>query len=246
MTQYSRQINPTKPPYVLPDTTKYLIDTVSGYVYGGRERPLSTITYKLNGNKSEMWYDTSQRIAVKVVDKWQGVIFGISTTFMQMAYYKYYKIEDTLSWLITGIDIIADGFGLVYAGGVEATSQEIKVIGAILNGKLYGDTTLLSVKHIKEYYPSTIRLYQNYPNPFNPSTTISFELLMRSNISLTICDVLGKEIYTLIDNEAFDTGKHEIVWKGLCQNGIMASSGLYFYRLIANQQTLTRSLILLK
>jgi flagellar hook assembly protein FlgD len=71
-------------------------------------------------------------------------------------------------------------------------------------------------------------------------------MIKPSNISLIIYDVLGREIYKLIDNEEFNTGEHNMVWDGTKENGNKAASGIYFYSLISEQQVLTRSMILLK
>lgn len=135
---------------------------------------------------------------------------------------------------------------LEYVGGGGDVFADYFIKGAVINGVLYGDTTLVSVKNTKKFIPSNIKLYQNYPNPFNSSTTISFELSERSQVTLIIYDVLGKEIVKLIDNKVYNAGVHETFWNGFQQSRNEASSGVYFYRLIVNQQTLSHTMILLK
>jgi len=61
-----------------------------------------------------------------------------------------------------------------------------------------------------------------------------------------IYDVLGREIYTLINNKEFNSGGYKIIWNGIKEGGNKATSGIYFYRLISDQQALTHSMILLK
>jgi len=241
VTQYSRHINPI----MYPDTTRYWIDTLNHYVYGRAINTDSTLIYKLNAQKGEKWIDTVNHIIVKVLDKWEDIIFSKQTTFMRIGYYLGGNIDDTLSWFAISENIRADGFGLIYSVGFESAG-EINLIGAVINGIYYGDTTLVSVKDNKNFLPLSIKLYQNYPNPFNPSTTISFELSERSNISLVIYDVLGREIYKLIDNKQISAGSHYAVWNGVHQNGNKAASGIYFYRLVTNRQSLSHSMILLK
>jgi hypothetical protein len=73
--------------------------------------------------------------------------------------------------------------------------------------------------------PGTFTLEQNYPNPFNPSTTVSFRLAATTNVTLTIYDVLGREITTII-NEVRNAGTHSVIW-----NAAGHASGVYFYRL---------------
>jgi hypothetical protein len=71
-------------------------------------------------------------------------------------------------------------------------------------------------------------LFQNYPNPFNPSTTISFDLPTRSQVTLKILNVLGQEVAALVDGEA-QAGRHQVLW-----NAAQNPSGVYFYRLTAH------------
>ncbi len=83
-------------------------------------------------------------------------------------------------------------------------------------------------------------LSQNYPNPFNPSTTIKFELPRASQVNLSVYDILGREVAVLA-NERRDAGVHEVKFDG---TGL--SSGVYFYRLTADDFLQTRKLLLLK
>jgi hypothetical protein len=248
ITQFGRAINPTTGTYFF-DTTKYRIDAVENCVYGG-EYGDSALIYKLNAKQGDKWivYDfgggSANNLAV-VKNKWVTTVLGKHTRAMDIWYYSASDTADTLTWLDAGTVIIADGFGIIFRTVAE-TAIEIFLIGSVINDTLYGDTTLVSLKSEKNFLPSNIILKQNYPNPFNPSTTISFELYEPSKISLIIYDVLGKEVYKLIDNKEFNSGVHKAVWNGLNKDGNMAASGINFYRLITNQHSLSRSMILLK
>jgi hypothetical protein len=83
-------------------------------------------------------------------------------------------------------------------------------------------------------------LEQNYPNPFNPTTSISYSLAERSDVTLKIYDVLGNEISTLI-NTTQEAGKHSINF-----DASKLSSGLYIYTLNAGNFTSSRKMMLLK
>jgi hypothetical protein len=83
-------------------------------------------------------------------------------------------------------------------------------------------------------------LNQNYPNPFNPSTTISFNLPVRSFVSLKVFDLIGREVATIVSEE-MQAGKYSRQW-----NALDLPSGIYFYRLQAGSFTETKKLILLK
>ena len=88
-------------------------------------------------------------------------------------------------------------------------------------------------------------LHQNYPNPFNPNTTITFTLSERSPTKLSIYNLEGKLIRTLI-NGTLDEGYKQATWNGSDSHGNLVSSGVYFYRLKAGNQTLTKKMVLLK
>lgn len=88
--------------------------------------------------------------------------------------------------------------------------------------------------------PKEYSLEQNYPNPFNPSTTISFSLPFKSSVNLTIYDILGKQVETLI-NEEMSAGKYVKTW-----NAGKYASGVYFYKLNAGKFTVTKKMLLIK
>ncbi|MEW6511437.1 MAG: FG-GAP-like repeat-containing protein [Bacteroidota bacterium] len=80
--------------------------------------------------------------------------------------------------------------------------------------------------------PTVYTLQQNYPNPFNPSTTIDYDLPAASNVTLTIYDILGREVATLV-NEMKGAGRYSMRWDGRTQHGLPVASGVYFYRIEA-------------
>jgi C1A family cysteine protease len=96
-----------------------------------------------------------------------------------------------------------------------------------------------------EALPGSYQLRQNYPNPFNPNTTIDYELPARSMVTLTVYDVLGRTINVLV-NRAMPAGRHSVQWTGRDYYGKPVSSGVYFYRLVADDHTQTRKMLLLK
>jgi len=88
--------------------------------------------------------------------------------------------------------------------------------------------------------PANFRLQQNYPNPFNPSTTIKYQIPELSFVTITVYDVLGNEIATLV-NEEKPAGSYEVEF-----NGSDLTSGIYFYTLIAWNYSNTKKLVILK
>lgn len=92
--------------------------------------------------------------------------------------------------------------------------------------------------------PWKLALSQNYPNPFNPMTTILFTLPEKTYVNVSIFTVDGKFIGVLID-KTLEGGLREITWDGKDAKGNRVSSGIYFYRLRAGRETLTKKLVLL-
>ncbi len=92
---------------------------------------------------------------------------------------------------------------------------------------------------------SAYRLNANYPNPFNPTTTLSFSIPSHELVSLTIYNMLGQEITTLV-NSTLDAGDHSYVWNGRDAAGNIVSSGVYFYTMKAGNYTSTQKMVFMK
>lgn len=93
--------------------------------------------------------------------------------------------------------------------------------------------------------PNRPELYANIPNPFNPNTIIRYSIPSNSNITLDVFDLRGRKVATLV-NEMKEHGVHSVTWNGRNQHGIPVSSGLYIYRLISDQNVLSRRMLLIK
>jgi len=88
-------------------------------------------------------------------------------------------------------------------------------------------------------------LAQNYPNPFNPATKIAFRLASEGEAVLSVFDVQGRLVKTL-HTGVLPAGEQQVIWHGDTEQGSEAPSGLYLYRLQTAEETLTRSMLLLK
>ncbi|OGU74945.1 MAG: hypothetical protein A3G43_14475 [Ignavibacteria bacterium RIFCSPLOWO2_12_FULL_56_21] len=111
---------------------------------------------------------------------------------------------------------------------------------AVYAAKLDTGGIVTSVGGDETQMPQSFQLEQNYPNPFNPSTIIRYSLSRGSFVSLKVLDILGRELRTLV-NEEQSTGGHELQF-----NAEGLSSGMYFYRLRAGNQTLTKKMLLVQ
>jgi photosystem II stability/assembly factor-like uncharacterized protein len=98
----------------------------------------------------------------------------------------------------------------------------------------------VGIKIVNIEVPLKHSLSQNYPNPFNPSTNIRYQIANNRYVRLSIYDILGKEIETLV-NEKQAPGTYEVTF-----NGAEYSSGVYFYKLTAVDYSETKKMILLK
>ncbi len=107
----------------------------------------------------------------------------------------------------------------------------VNVPGKDIDKKSASNTNVVN----NEYY-----LSQNYPNPFNPSTIISYSLPVSGQVTLSVFDVLGREIATLI-NEQKEAGTHNVVF-----DASNLAGGVYYYKIQSGNYTETRKLILLK
>lgn len=94
--------------------------------------------------------------------------------------------------------------------------------------------------------PMQIQLCQNFPNPFNPETTIPYQLTESSPVKLVIHNFLGQHVITLVDEQQA-AGYHTAAWNGNDTNGKPMASGIYFYQLATNiNSILTKKFILTK
>ncbi|HAY35015.1 MAG TPA: aryl-sulfate sulfotransferase [Ignavibacteria bacterium] len=105
---------------------------------------------------------------------------------------------------------------------------------------------LVGISNTNSAIPENYSLEQNYPNPFNPVTTIRYSVPKSSIVSLKIYDVLGNEIRTIVNEEKQNSGSHSAVWDGRTDNGMNAASGVYFYKLTADNYANTMKMILTK
>jgi hypothetical protein len=90
-----------------------------------------------------------------------------------------------------------------------------------------------------------LTLYQNTPNPFNPSTAIRYYLPVTCSVRLEIYDISGRRIAGLVNGEQ-EKGRYAVEWNGKDQHGNAAASGIYFCKLGAGKETVSRKMVLLR
>jgi len=125
-----------------------------------------------------------------------------------------------------------------YIGGNIAVSN-LRGIDDTLGVVVYDNFTLVGIEN-EAQIPSEFVLYQNYPNPFNPSTTIKFTIPKREYVNLTVYNLLGQKVKTLVSEEK-NKGSYEVVF-----NALNLPSGIYFYRIQAGSSVRTKKMMLVK
>jgi len=132
----------------------------------------------------------------------------------------------------------------IWVGG--KTALIVTLPGYLIAWDPYADAATdiedeISISNIPENYS----LSQNYPNPFNPSTVISYSIPKRSDVTISILNLLGRNLKTIV-NKNQPAGKHEINWDGTDQSGRAVASGVYFYQISSGDYTASKKMIMLK
>jgi len=116
-----------------------------------------------------------------------------------------------------------------------------------------GDTLTFEVQIVAQvisaktepFTPEEFSLHQNYPNPFNPVTTLRYDIPENSHVTITIYDMLGREVNTLI-NQTQDAGYRSVIWEATNNYGKTVSAGIYIYQIQAGEYISTKKMVLLK
>jgi len=96
-----------------------------------------------------------------------------------------------------------------------------------------------------ETTPVQFKLHQNFPNPFNPQTVISFELPITSTVEITIYNLMGQKLRTLISDEK-EAGSYHVSWDAKDDKGNLVSSGIYLYKMKAGDLVQTHKMLFIR
>ena len=191
--------------------------------------------------------DTTEYLLVDLIatrNDYKPVLYGnlVSATVSDTILWS--KMRSRITYKYESLDIVSEtytqGIGVTFAHrefDFGYSSSELK--GAVINGKLFGDTTVVSVKDdfIK---PIKFKLTQNYPNPFNPTTKINYSIPIYGLVILKVYDLLGREIETLVNEEKL-AGNYQVTF-----DAGHLSSGVYFYRLTSGSFSDIKKMILIR
>ena len=111
--------------------------------------------------------------------------------------------------------------------------------------RYYGPISVSSATGVAIELPTEFEVAQNYPNPFNPTTAISYSLPEATHVTLTVYDLSGRAVRTLVSGVQ-PAGRYTAVWDAKNDDGAQAPSGVYIYRITAGEFTKTFKMTLLK
>jgi hypothetical protein len=97
----------------------------------------------------------------------------------------------------------------------------------------------------KAIIPISYTLHQNYPNPFNPITSLRYDLPVQAQVTLTVYDLLGREVTQLVNTNQ-DAGFRSVKWNATDSFGKPVSAGVYLYQIRAGEFVQTKKMVLLK
>ncbi len=124
--------------------------------------------------------------------------------------------------------------GIDNGGTIQYMAIDLNFGGPAQNNK-NRNNSIVSVKLLEE----------NYPNPFNPTTTIAFNMPKTGNANLSIYNIKGQLIKTLVNGKV-EKGQRQVIWTGIDNNNMKVSSGVYFYKLIVGNHSEIKRMLLLK
>jgi hypothetical protein len=189
--------------------------------------------------------------------------FGVNTLPIFDSTRAWYRRTGTVTWIplaLTRVSEVVDNEGIIAKADLGASTLEdsiavdLRMATADSNGFTadyiispafavgnWDSTTVTDVRPPgQENIPGRFALEQNFPNPFNPTTVVSFQLPVVSEVKLVVYDILGREVATLV-NDKKQPGNYSVQL-----DGTHLASGVYFYRLQAGHFVQTRKLLLLK
>ncbi|HOR02443.1 MAG TPA: choice-of-anchor J domain-containing protein [Candidatus Syntrophosphaera sp.] len=173
--------------------------------------------------------------AASVVEGWNWIALPADINVADGEF--YLAIMETAGASAIGLDTSSNGYSYkkIATDWEPVTTGEIMLRAIVEYGSAADDDVI----------PAYTLDAKNYPNPFNPETTIAFSVPKTGPASLKVYNTKGQLVRTLV-NDVREAGNHSVVWNGMDEQGNSVSSGLYFYRLSSDGNTVTRKMLLAK
>jgi hypothetical protein len=191
------------------------------FTYFSTSDPDIYLDFNMSTDGGATW-TTVQRINESVSPDWTEFNFRLSPVdfnFTSQMQFRFVASDN-------------DGFAIA-----EALVDDLYIEG------LFGGATAIAEPAASA--PLTLRLGHATPNPFNPSTSIHYSLATTSDVKLSIFDVQGRMVRTLVEN-SLDAGEYATEWDGRDASGVASASGVYYYKLEVGDWSDTKAMVLLK
>ncbi|MEO8512226.1 MAG: T9SS type A sorting domain-containing protein [Ignavibacteria bacterium] len=219
-----------------PFSVQFSSDKQTG-LYFAQTNPTSWIYRTTNaGINWNIFYTTTFYYSKSV--RW---VRGTSNIYGSSEFVLIRSVDNGINWRqMTGgpgtnlesLDAVRINQGTIYALAVTYDRRVYKLL----------DTArVIGIENTSTSIPKEFRLYQNYPNPFNPKTTINFDIPKNSNIDIKVYDIMGKLVAVLSDNEFKNAGSYKVTWEAS-----NFASGIYFYRIEADNFVDSKKMVLVK
>ena len=124
------------------------------------------------------------------------------------------RLKDAIIGILVDVDMLTNTSATVMNNAID----KFYVIGTAY---------IVGVKQESKLIPDKFALDQNYPNPFNPTTNIKFAIEKSSSTEVSVFDVLGRKVATLVNNEELTPGYYSVRWNGTDDRGASVGSGIY-------------------
>ena len=214
--------------------------------------PADSDTIMVNKNEAGVFVDADNNTSLTFI--WQAGVdpdgHDVTHSFVGGGEFDGLITFDTeaTSYSITYADLvtaISDVGELVVSGSwaIGATDGMSGVVISDANTLVIDAGAALAID--ESLIPEVFALHQNYPNPFNPVTNIQFDIPEESEVRMEIYNLMGQRVATLVNN-TLEPGFHAVKWNGTNDFGKQLSSGMYIYRISANNFTSVKKLILMK
>jgi hypothetical protein len=188
--------------------------------------------------------------AVSYYQRWYDIYFGIANTGAPSTWQYLEIINDQWgTWDYDGRKVCQGTYGSIsgYVSGVVFAGQTLddNYTGLYFDSRVWTDVEDETAE--EEGRPGEFSLSDNCPNPFNPETKIRYTVGNRQTqpVSLKVYNMLGQLVKTLV-NESKEAGTYEVVWDGKDESGDQVASGVYFYKLDAQDYSQTKKMVLIR
>jgi hypothetical protein len=223
-------------PITFPDTVSNMDISLDSVSFVGTRAASATLRNDRNDPAS--WKEDSTNVVNKNrLTIWTAWFFGDLAPGSGLVAKVYFRTGP--AWDSTQ-SVPVDTVFIAPAGGLAFTSVDAgDLVPVFWKGAL-------EVKEINTpAKPTVFSLAQNYPNPFNPKTMIRFALPKDSWVKLEVYNILGQKVKTLVD-EKLTAGVKQVEWDGKDSKGLEVASGIYFYRIKADDFSNVKKMVMLK